>query len=191
MTRSTPHLSLVAGTPEPPRQALRRVPVGAAPSRPGEMPARIVLEVAFVDAASVRAGLRAAVAIEAARCLAFVARRRSLGADAIERRLDAAARVAEPPPVVPIAAHRLADYARQLSAAGPGVADERSPVELLVPSRQMAAWALAAAEAGLPVEEWAQRLLDSAPQLALAWEAASAARAQTLLEWALAQPVSD
>jgi hypothetical protein len=148
------------------------------------MPARLMLRVALMHARSgVPAGLQAVIAIEAAHAL-----ERVLATALTSAMLDVAAEPSEPRPLIPVP--RLLDYAAQLRRAGGPLPVPAAELELLPPSRLLAAWRLAAHDAGLQLEQWLTLMLDRAPAGALRWEAAAAEAGLTLTEWVLLQPVS-
>src|ERR1700742_4129067 len=138
MTVSSSHLSLVATDGRSPTPSRGRAALWPAPVRPGEMPARLVLQVAYADGPVVSAGLRAAVAIEAARCLVVASSLRSVESMALADQLDHSAMGSNAPTVTRTSAHRLMDYPHQLRAAGPLVAAPPRAMDVLLPRRQRA-----------------------------------------------------
>ncbi len=64
--------------------------------------------------------------------------------------------------------------------------DEDGEAELLVPEDLAHAWCCEAAESKCAIDDWAAKMIELAPDDALAWEAAAAASGLRLAEWGYA-----
>lgn len=131
------------------------------------------------------APLLAVIAIESERALGAAASEKPA---VLARRLDWAARRAAP---ACVRRSQLAAYAAALR--DPEVCEagrEAAELELLVPYHTLLAWEIAAAEAQLPLRDWARAQLVAAGSGRRLWEAAAADRGETLGEW-VARQIAD
>jgi hypothetical protein len=127
------------------------------------------------------------IAIEAERCLGRAAAALSLRPEEVAAACDDASDTTLKPTGVN-ALDRLREYASALRRGeAEGAALVGSSV-LLTPAMHVgAAWAAEACSAGIGLDRWVGAAASSLPPGRIAWEAASAAAAQSLAEWTLAQ----
>lgn len=166
------------------------------PQRPGELTVVVTVELREAARDHVRRGSAAdgvppslwlSVAIEAARCLGRTAATLGLSTDDVAAACDDVS-AATWKPSGAIALDRLREYASSLRRGDAEGAALVGSSLLLTPAMHVgAAWAAEAQSAGIGVDAWVGAAAGSLPPGRIAWEAASAAAAQSLAEWTLSQ----
>ncbi len=191
------HLSLVEAAPShrgliPTQKSVR---LADASFRPGELPVdvplqlrRLVAERANCQAVSAGAPVELWVraAIDAGRVVSAITTVRSPRAVEVVALLDEHAAAGLP---MLCGSADLALYAEALRRGEP-ISVSRlgrdGEVELLVPEELALAWRCEASASGSPIDAWAMRMIELAPDGCLAWEASAAASGLRLAEWGYA-----
>lgn len=180
----------------PRRRASHAFDLERQPQRPGELCREVRLDIdqrpiaAAAAAAGVPVSLWATVSVETRRCLELTAAVFGVSATAVCAALEDACTEARTGPREPetASASRLGDYGEALLRAVPHQTQRAvGGVLLRPPLRMLAAWSLAAEDAGVELEAWATGMLEAPVGEAARWEACAALAGQTLAEWTLVQ----
>jgi hypothetical protein len=193
------HLRLLAGEHSA-REEFRPDPFSLAlqPQRPGELcetvrPGWTSEELVALQRHAAAAGLPLSLwltlEVEAQRALSVAADLVGVPPAVLAAQADDAAALSSSDRIAPVAARRLAEYGAALRAGDKRfrVADGHLSVALDVPHTLLAAWALAAADAGKRLEEWVT--LQELPPGRHLWEAAAAEAGLQLDGWLLRQAI--
>ena len=173
--------------------------LAAQPQRPGELAAMVLVALSEparrhigrgASSAALPVNLWLVIAIEAQRSLIRATEVVDMSAEHLADRLDAAAAHSwDSRDEEHLALGRLRAYAeavrdRRGPSAGPLIP---ASVPLSPSLTVAAAWALQAQRCGVSIEQWASQAAGLSLPCRATWEAASAAAAQPLSEWVLAQ----